>query len=78
MVRKVPAKIIIHESGRRSIVEGDIMTIEIRDRTGKIDKQVTEYSINSNLPRKELRKMMEKPQDFNIKKYGGRKKQLRK
>lgn len=66
------AKIIIHESGRKTVLNDEMVSasIEVRDKKGKVDKPHSYFHTRKDIPKKELEKMMEKPQEIDAKKHG--------
>lgn len=66
------SKVLIHESGRKTIIAGDgNVKIEVADSNGQVDKVQKVVEI-VDLPRQDLLDHMKNPQDFNVKRYGGR------
>lgn len=64
-------KVLIHKSGRKTLVNGDIEPVlfEIRDKHGKADEVIEEIQVKE-MSDSDFEKMMERPQKFDIKKHG--------
>jgi len=62
--------VIIHESGRKTIVDGNIgsVSIEVRESNGQLDRVEKVMGI-SEIPKDNLRELMRDPQNFDVSRY---------
>jgi len=63
----IALKVIVHASGRKSILRSDIASIVITKADGTIDKQIEEHNIGK-FSQEEAEKIMREPQKIDLKK----------
>jgi argininosuccinate synthase len=64
-------KAYVHKSGTVTLVDGDNVAVQLLDKNGKEDPVTRSIEVGG-VKDKDFEKMMERPKDFNLERFGVR------